>query len=118
MLLTLYYNLSASLCIGADQSAFDTLTDLVCEYEQWKGGLVHRGMKVNCPAIAVPPANTFLLNRFSLPLSVFRSMVFPERGTTTDCVHEPACYVCTVHCRTQLGIFDSCYSDDHAARLY
>jgi hypothetical protein len=28
------------------QSAFDTLTDLVCEYEQWKGGLVHRGMKV------------------------------------------------------------------------
>ncbi|GAB5591151.1 hypothetical protein Unana1_06051 [Umbelopsis nana] len=27
------------------QSAFDTLTDLVCEYEQWKGGLVHRGMK-------------------------------------------------------------------------
>jgi hypothetical protein len=22
------------------------MTDLVCEYEPWKGGLVHKGMKV------------------------------------------------------------------------
>ncbi|KAF8934589.1 hypothetical protein BGZ52_003928 [Haplosporangium bisporale] len=28
-------------------SAFDTLTDLVCEYQQWKGGLVHGGMKTS-----------------------------------------------------------------------
>ncbi|KAG2232972.1 hypothetical protein INT48_001035, partial [Thamnidium elegans] len=26
-------------------STFDTMTDLVCEYEPWKGGLVHKGMK-------------------------------------------------------------------------
>jgi hypothetical protein len=24
----------------------DTLTDLVCEYEPWKGGFIHSGMKV------------------------------------------------------------------------
>ncbi|KAI9286188.1 hypothetical protein BC943DRAFT_321438 [Umbelopsis sp. AD052] len=36
---------SIVLSIRGTMSAFDTLTDLVCEYEQWKGGLVHRGMK-------------------------------------------------------------------------
>lgn len=25
----------------------DTLTDLVCEYEPWKGGFIHSGMKVS-----------------------------------------------------------------------
>lgn len=26
------------------------MTDLVCEYEPWKGGIVHKGMKVNSKA--------------------------------------------------------------------
>ncbi|CEP10330.1 hypothetical protein [Parasitella parasitica] len=33
------------LSIRGTMSSFDTMTDLVCEYEPWKGGLVHRGMK-------------------------------------------------------------------------
>ncbi|KAI9316314.1 hypothetical protein BX666DRAFT_1858941 [Dichotomocladium elegans] len=36
---------SIVLCIRGTMSAFDTMTDLVCEYEQWRGGLVHKGMK-------------------------------------------------------------------------
>ncbi|KAI9491174.1 hypothetical protein BDB00DRAFT_510582 [Zychaea mexicana] len=36
---------SIVLCIRGTMSAFDAMTDLVCEYEQWKGGLVHKGMK-------------------------------------------------------------------------
>ncbi|KAF7727403.1 hypothetical protein EC973_007567 [Apophysomyces ossiformis] len=36
---------SIVLCIRGTMSAFDTLTDLVCEYVPWKGGLVHKGMK-------------------------------------------------------------------------
>ncbi|ORY99297.1 hypothetical protein BCR43DRAFT_489056 [Syncephalastrum racemosum] len=36
---------SIVLVIRGTMSAFDTMTDLVCEYEQWRGGLVHRGMK-------------------------------------------------------------------------
>ncbi|KAG0165013.1 hypothetical protein DFQ30_009080 [Apophysomyces sp. BC1015] len=36
---------SIVLCIRGTMSAFDTMTDLVCEYEPWKGGLVHKGMK-------------------------------------------------------------------------
>ncbi|CAM0139546.1 unnamed protein product [Umbelopsis sp. WA50703] len=36
---------SIVLSIRGTMSAFDTLTDLVCEYEQWKGGFVHKGMK-------------------------------------------------------------------------
>ncbi|KAF8929958.1 hypothetical protein BGZ58_008563 [Dissophora ornata] len=36
---------SIVLAIRGTMSAFDTLTDLVCEYQQWKGGLVHGGMK-------------------------------------------------------------------------
>ncbi|CAO3625422.1 unnamed protein product [Mucor fragilis] len=33
------------LSIRGTMSTFDTMTDLVCEYEPWKGGLVHKGMK-------------------------------------------------------------------------
>ncbi|KAI8393336.1 uncharacterized protein BYT42DRAFT_550699 [Radiomyces spectabilis] len=33
------------LSIRGTMSVFDTLTDLVCEYEPWRGGLVHKGMK-------------------------------------------------------------------------
>ncbi|KAL0091788.1 hypothetical protein J3Q64DRAFT_1819449 [Phycomyces blakesleeanus] len=36
---------SLVLCIRGTMSAFDTMTDLVCEYEPWKGGFVHKGMK-------------------------------------------------------------------------
>ncbi|KAI7877192.1 hypothetical protein K492DRAFT_239349 [Lichtheimia hyalospora FSU 10163] len=36
---------SIVLCIRGTMSAFDTMTDLVCEYEPWRGGLVHKGMK-------------------------------------------------------------------------
>ncbi|KAI8145650.1 hypothetical protein BJV82DRAFT_20937 [Fennellomyces sp. T-0311] len=36
---------SIVLCIRGTMSAFDAMTDLVCEYEQWRGGLVHKGMK-------------------------------------------------------------------------
>ncbi|KAF9967080.1 hypothetical protein BGZ70_000176 [Mortierella alpina] len=38
---------SIVLAIRGTMSAFDTLTDLVCEYQQWKGGLVHGGMKTS-----------------------------------------------------------------------
>lgn len=37
------------------------MTDLVCEYEPWKGGLVHKGMKV------------FMLYHYSIQLSNTRS---------------------------------------------
>ncbi|KAI8992179.1 hypothetical protein BDF20DRAFT_848787 [Mycotypha africana] len=33
------------LSIRGTMSTFDTMTDLVCEYEPWKGGIVHKGMK-------------------------------------------------------------------------
>ncbi|KAI8372887.1 uncharacterized protein BYT42DRAFT_49753 [Radiomyces spectabilis] len=36
---------SIVLCIRGTMSIFDTMTDLVCEYEPWKGGYVHKGMK-------------------------------------------------------------------------
>ncbi|KAG2227573.1 hypothetical protein INT45_002258, partial [Circinella minor] len=36
---------SIVLCIRGTMSAFDAMTDLVCEYEPWRGGLVHKGMK-------------------------------------------------------------------------
>ncbi|KAG9068550.1 hypothetical protein KI688_010825 [Linnemannia hyalina] len=38
---------SIVLAIRGTMSAFDTLTDLVCEYQQWKGGLVHGGVKTS-----------------------------------------------------------------------
>ncbi|KAF9998204.1 hypothetical protein BGZ80_002831, partial [Entomortierella chlamydospora] len=38
---------SIVLAIRGTMSAFDTLTDLVCDYQQWKGGLVHGGMKTS-----------------------------------------------------------------------
>jgi hypothetical protein len=36
---------SIVLSIRGTMSTFDTMTDLACEYEQWKGGLVHSGWK-------------------------------------------------------------------------
>ncbi|KAI9264777.1 hypothetical protein BY458DRAFT_438129 [Sporodiniella umbellata] len=33
------------LSIRGTMSTFDTMTDLVCEYEPWKDGIVHKGMK-------------------------------------------------------------------------
>ncbi|KAK9765349.1 hypothetical protein K7432_006388 [Basidiobolus ranarum] len=36
---------SMVLSIRGTMSAQDTLTDLVCEYQPWKGGVVHSGMK-------------------------------------------------------------------------
>ncbi|ORZ23450.1 hypothetical protein BCR42DRAFT_344112 [Absidia repens] len=36
---------SIVLSIRGTMGSFDTMTDLVCEYEPWKGGLVHKGMK-------------------------------------------------------------------------
>ncbi|KAG2208661.1 hypothetical protein INT47_007759 [Mucor saturninus] len=36
---------SIVLSIRGTMSIMDTLTDLVCEYEPWKGGFVHSGMK-------------------------------------------------------------------------
>ncbi|KAK9760430.1 hypothetical protein K7432_015531 [Basidiobolus ranarum] len=36
---------SIVLSIRGTMSAQDTLTDLVCEYQPWKGGVVHSGMK-------------------------------------------------------------------------
>ncbi|ORE02652.1 alpha/beta-hydrolase, partial [Rhizopus microsporus var. microsporus] len=36
---------SIVLSIRGTMSIMDTLTDLVCEYEPWKGGYVHSGMK-------------------------------------------------------------------------
>ncbi|KAG1460867.1 hypothetical protein G6F46_003776 [Rhizopus delemar] len=36
---------SIVLSIRGTMSLMDTLTDLVCEYEPWKGGFVHSGMK-------------------------------------------------------------------------
>ncbi|KAG0174874.1 hypothetical protein DFQ28_006748 [Apophysomyces sp. BC1034] len=36
---------SVVLCIRGTMSAFDTMTDLVCEYEPWRGGLIHKGIK-------------------------------------------------------------------------
>ncbi|KAF9170845.1 hypothetical protein BGX20_008439, partial [Mortierella sp. AD010] len=38
---------SIVLAIRGTMSALDTLTDLVCDYQQWKGGLVHGGMKTS-----------------------------------------------------------------------
>ncbi|ORZ27621.1 hypothetical protein BCR41DRAFT_299187 [Lobosporangium transversale] len=38
---------SIVLAIRGTMSAFDTLTDLACEYQQWKGGLIHGGMKTS-----------------------------------------------------------------------
>ncbi|RKP06214.1 hypothetical protein THASP1DRAFT_25420, partial [Thamnocephalis sphaerospora] len=35
---------SVVLCIRGTMSIKDTLTDLVCDYQQWKGGLVHAGI--------------------------------------------------------------------------
>ncbi|KAI8050911.1 hypothetical protein BDF22DRAFT_112166 [Syncephalis plumigaleata] len=35
---------SIVLCIRGTMSIMDTLTDLVCDYQQWKGGLVHAGI--------------------------------------------------------------------------
>ncbi|RKP27871.1 hypothetical protein SYNPS1DRAFT_12033 [Syncephalis pseudoplumigaleata] len=35
---------SVVLCIRGTMSIMDTLTDLVCDYQQWKGGLVHAGI--------------------------------------------------------------------------
>ncbi|KAL1918697.1 uncharacterized protein VTP21DRAFT_2719 [Calcarisporiella thermophila] len=37
---------SIVLSIRGTMSAFDTLTDLACEYQPWKGGLVHSGFKI------------------------------------------------------------------------
>ncbi|CAO3607221.1 unnamed protein product [Mucor fragilis] len=36
---------SIVLSIRGTMSIMDTLTDLVCEYEPWKGGFIHSGMK-------------------------------------------------------------------------
>ncbi|KAL0095662.1 hypothetical protein F4703DRAFT_1825992 [Phycomyces blakesleeanus] len=36
---------SIVLVIRGTMSVFDTMTDLVCEYEPWRGGLIHKGMK-------------------------------------------------------------------------
>ncbi|KAF7730870.1 hypothetical protein EC973_001388 [Apophysomyces ossiformis] len=36
---------SIVLGIRGTMSTFDAMTDLVCEYEPWRGGLVHQGMK-------------------------------------------------------------------------
>ncbi|KAI7867972.1 hypothetical protein BDF14DRAFT_1798206 [Spinellus fusiger] len=36
---------SIVLSIRGTMSAFDTMTDLVCEYEPWHGGFVHKGIK-------------------------------------------------------------------------
>ncbi|KAI9483327.1 MAG: hypothetical protein EXX96DRAFT_557738 [Benjaminiella poitrasii] len=36
---------SIVLSIRGTMSVMDTLTDLVCEYESWKGGFIHSGMK-------------------------------------------------------------------------
>ncbi|GAA5798336.1 hypothetical protein HPULCUR_003738 [Helicostylum pulchrum] len=36
---------SIVLSIRGTMSVMDTLTDLVCEYEPWKGGFIHSGMK-------------------------------------------------------------------------
>ncbi|CAM0136598.1 unnamed protein product [Umbelopsis sp. WA50703] len=38
---------SIILSIRGTMSTFDTMTDLACEYEQWKGGLVHAGWKAS-----------------------------------------------------------------------
>ncbi|RCH79253.1 hypothetical protein CU098_000645, partial [Rhizopus stolonifer] len=38
---------SIVLSIRGTMSIMDTLTDLVCEYEPWKGGFVHSGMKTD-----------------------------------------------------------------------
>lgn len=38
---------SIVLSIRGTMSTFDTMTDLACEYEQWKGGLVHSGWKAS-----------------------------------------------------------------------
>ncbi|KAI9309024.1 hypothetical protein BJ944DRAFT_236459 [Cunninghamella echinulata] len=38
---------SIVLAIRGTLSAFDTMTDLVCDYEPWKGGMVHKGMKAS-----------------------------------------------------------------------
>lgn len=38
---------SIVLSIRGTMSAFDTMTDLACEYEQWRGGLVHSGWKAS-----------------------------------------------------------------------
>ncbi|CAO3591175.1 unnamed protein product [Absidia cylindrospora] len=38
---------SIVLSIRGTMSSFDTMTDLVCDYEPWKGGLVHKGMKTS-----------------------------------------------------------------------
>ncbi|ORZ23384.1 hypothetical protein BCR42DRAFT_404639 [Absidia repens] len=38
---------SIVLSIRGTMSAFDTMTDLVCDYEPWKGGMVHKGMKAS-----------------------------------------------------------------------
>jgi hypothetical protein len=40
-----WYTESLVLSIRGTMSALDTLTDLACEYEEWKGGYVHSGMK-------------------------------------------------------------------------
>ncbi|CAO3643013.1 unnamed protein product [Cunninghamella blakesleeana] len=38
---------SIVLSIRGTLSVFDTMTDLVCDYEPWKGGMVHKGMKAS-----------------------------------------------------------------------
>ncbi|KAI8070499.1 hypothetical protein BC940DRAFT_366067 [Gongronella butleri] len=38
---------SIVLAIRGTMSVLDTMTDLVCDYEPWKGGLVHKGMKAS-----------------------------------------------------------------------
>jgi hypothetical protein len=41
------------LCIRGTMSAVDTLTDLVCDYQRWQGGLVHSGMKKSARTLLV-----------------------------------------------------------------
>ncbi|ORX53109.1 hypothetical protein DM01DRAFT_1336298 [Hesseltinella vesiculosa] len=38
---------SIVLSIRGTMSVLDAMTDLVCDYEPWKGGLVHKGMKAS-----------------------------------------------------------------------
>ncbi|RCH98383.1 hypothetical protein CU097_011616 [Rhizopus azygosporus] len=54
---------SIVLSIRGTMSIMDTLTDLVCEYEPWKGGYVHNGMKQSAVwfyQYVVPLLRTFI----------------------------------------------------------
>lgn len=74
---------SIVLSIRGTMSAVDTLTDLACEYQQWRGGLVHSGMKVS----------TIISVIFSILMASIlevSAMVLYECGSTARCLLQPA----------------------------